>query len=995
MKKTEKMSSKQTTLFQTWGYEGNSYLSQPKSSQPPKKSPAETAFLQVQNDEDDALLAEALEKSLHEASRDPMNFEELPVIPNTQATEQIPGFDLTSGRTWIYPTNYPVRTYQYDIVQSSLFDNTLVSLPTGLGKTFIAAVVMYNFYRWYPRGKVVFMAPTKPLVTQQIEACYNIMGIPQEETSVMTGNVAVSTRAKAWQQKRVFFMTPQVMSNDLARGLFPASEVKLLVVDEAHRAQGDYAYCQVVKELQKSRANFRVVALSATPGSDLHAVRMMLQNLLISRIELRNEDSPDIVPYTFKRKIDKIVVPISGELKAMKEKFLTILEIFIKRLAKVNALSRRGNSTNPLHYTKFGILQSRDEFRQNPSGRLDNHQRGVVEGDFSSAMTLYHAYDLLVLHGLRSFYNFMAKSAGESSDSPNTTNTSLAGTGGSGSPATSTYVNRRLKYDLNRMPMWSEIMTELKEKFSGDFNNSRLGSKGPQLLSQFGAASKSQGSKEKEMPLGHPKLEKLRDVVTAHFESKKGVETRVMIFSQYRDSVQEIAALLHQYRPLVKVMEFVGQSGTAGKKGLSQKEQIEVVRRFREGGYNTLVATCVGEEGLDIGDVDLIVCYDVSKSPIRLVQRMGRTGRKREGRIIVLVAEGKEEQNYNQSMYCKNSINKAILEKHKLVNFLTLAPRMVPKGIDPVCHKMVMKVGTFVSAKSGKSNIGPEKNKKITSMMKKGVDKVTSYRKSCGYLTDAESEEFAKMYPNCEDLFANVPKIPKREELWAWSKGDILENIIEQNEQRKVDENEYQFADWNLWQNSIDSRFLVSQSSKSKIFCEILRKEEPPVQDEQIVPVIEDPVDDDNDEITFLNCSPIQPMETEVEDEVEVIEMPIESDAKTEVPKKRNILADLLEDDPANKLYGTDEYFNRVTDKIDRMIKALENRPIPKFDVTEALCNFRKTKRNQNRAMDLDRRSPSPVYLSQADQEKSQETSTPMAPCSSNFNFRIHFQRFF
>lgn len=77
----------------------------------------------------------------------------------------------------------------------------------------------------------------------------------------------------------------------------------------------------------------------------------------------------------------------------------------------------------------------------------------------------------------------------------------------------------------------------------------------------------------------------------------------------------------------------------AGKKGLTQKEQLEVVRRFRDGGYNTLVATCVGEEGLDIGEVDLIVCYDVSKSPIRLVQRMGRTGRKREGRIIILVTE--------------------------------------------------------------------------------------------------------------------------------------------------------------------------------------------------------------------------------------------------------------------------------------------------------------------------------------------------------------------
>ena len=75
------------------------------------------------------------------------------------------------------------------------------------------------------------------MVAQQIEACYKIMGIPQDETSEMTGNVAVSNREKAWKQKRVFFLTPQVMSNDLSRGLFPSSTVKLLVVDEAHRAQ--------------------------------------------------------------------------------------------------------------------------------------------------------------------------------------------------------------------------------------------------------------------------------------------------------------------------------------------------------------------------------------------------------------------------------------------------------------------------------------------------------------------------------------------------------------------------------------------------------------------------------------------------------------------------------------------------------------------------------------------------------------------------------------
>ena len=66
------------------------------------------------------------------------------------------------------------------------------------------------------------------------------------------------------------------------------------------------------------------------------------------------------------------------------------------------------------------------------------------------------------------------------------------------------------------------------------------------------------------------------------------------------------------------------------------------MHKFRVGGYNTLISTCVGEEGLDIGEVDLIVCFDAHKSPIRLVQRMGRTGRKREGRIVMLITEGKE-----------------------------------------------------------------------------------------------------------------------------------------------------------------------------------------------------------------------------------------------------------------------------------------------------------------------------------------------------------------
>ncbi len=114
------------------------------------------------------------------------------------------------------------------------------------------------------------------------------------------------------------------------------------------------------------------------------------------------------------------------------------------------------------------------------------------------------------------------------------------------------------------------------------------------------------------------------------------------------------------------------------------------------------MATCVGEEGLDIGEVDLIVCFDAAKSPIRLVQRMGRTGRKRDGRIIVMVTEGKEDQIYNKSQSNKKSIHRAIKEGCRNLTFFKQSPRMVPRYISPQVHKMHMTIGEFVSSKSGR-----------------------------------------------------------------------------------------------------------------------------------------------------------------------------------------------------------------------------------------------------------------------------------------------------
>jgi ERCC4-related helicase len=155
--------------------------------------------------------------------------------------------DEVAALTWIYPTNVSVRQYQVDICRAALERNTLVCLPTGFGKTLIAAVLIYNFYRFYPTGKIVFMAPTRPLVFQQINACKVIMCLPESDIAHLEGSVSADKRFNIWNKSRIFFCTPQILANDLQSGnCGDPKRFVLVVFDEAHRATDNYAYSQVV-----------------------------------------------------------------------------------------------------------------------------------------------------------------------------------------------------------------------------------------------------------------------------------------------------------------------------------------------------------------------------------------------------------------------------------------------------------------------------------------------------------------------------------------------------------------------------------------------------------------------------------------------------------------------------------------------------------------------------------------------------------------------------
>ncbi|OQR92174.1 DEAD/DEAH box RNA helicase [Achlya hypogyna] len=570
---------------------------------------------------------------------DPMVIPEESVVMGAQ-------IDRDLATQWIYPSNYPVRTYQQTITRAALFHNTLVCLPTGLGKTLIAAVVMYNYYRWFPTGKIVFMAPTKPLVSQQIQACHNVMPFAHSDMAELQGNVAPTRRKQLWAEKRVFFCTPQSMQNDVELGNCDVTKFVCVVVDEAHRATGNYAYVMVVKAIAAKISGFRVLALSATPGAKFDVIQEVISNLRISHIECRSGDDPDVRKYTHSRQEEIIKCKMNGEVSSVRVQFLKLFQPILHRLCTSQLFHIR----DPDKLTRWVITSARDRMR---SGGQPPKYR-TAEVDFALLLSLIHGKDVLTTHGIGNFKSYLDGFVGDRVGGPKKT---------------------LVESDDFRM-----LRSLVEAQVGGGRQNTN-----------------------------NPKLIQLQNVLQEHFtrHSNGGSSTRAIVFTQYRESVSEIVALLTPLAPLIKVQAFVGQGAGKGKeKGQTQKQQQAIVAKFRDGEFNVLAATCIAEEGLDIGEVDLIVSFDCLTSPVRMIQRMGRTGRKRVGRVVLLVTEGDEEKKLERSVASAKSVNRSLTifkDKFKYVP----GPRMVPRGVHPDVMESQMVVPTFQA-----SLIGGKKAKK-------------------------------------------------------------------------------------------------------------------------------------------------------------------------------------------------------------------------------------------------------------------------------------------
>jgi len=485
------------------------------------------------------------------------------------------------------------REFQVNIAGESAKEPTLVVLPTGLGKTVVALLVIADILR-DRKGKVLFLAPTKPLVDQHAEFLSQNLQIG--DITLFTGEVSPEKRAEMWKESRVIVSTPQVISNDLENSRGSLKDVALIVFDEAHRAVGDYSYVDIADRYHSEVDNPLILGMTASPGSDIDKIAEVCKNLGITNIAIRSELDEDVAPYVYGIAIDRAYVDVPEEMERIIDLLQEILDEKIKALKKYKLLDerRRPNTRDLLEVGN--VLRARLN-----SGRKNFHLfRGLSIQ--AGAIKINHGIDLAKSQGSDSLRKYISRIVEDSQTK-------------GGSRASKELV-KDSRFEMVR-----------------------------RLLDQSDAEN--------------PKLDKVNQIVRDQLSSKP--DSLIIVFTHYRDTCERVTRLLEEL-PEAHPVRFVGQAKHGEDNGLRQREQRQIVDDFKAGKYNVLVATSVAEEGLDIPSTELVVFYEPIPSEIRTIQRRGRTGRKRPGRVVVLLARDTKDEIYHYSSRRKERSMRSKLE---------------------------------------------------------------------------------------------------------------------------------------------------------------------------------------------------------------------------------------------------------------------------------------------------------------------------------------------
>ena len=287
------------------------------------------------------------------------------------------------------------RTYQEVIAASALKANTLVVLPTGLGKTVIAAMVAA---RRAEEGKILFLAPTKPLVEQHIGAFDDLLEVERPQMSIMTGDTRPDQRYLLWEEKDIFFATPQVVENDLIAGEVPVEELSLVIFDEAHRASGEYSYNFISDKMPDNHR----MALTASPGGDKEEIEQVAENLRIQNFEVRTEDHPNVEPYIEEKNIQWTRVSLDDRFK----KTLEHIEKAYRRQLK--ELKKNGHINSVANVHKGDLLELRGKIGSQLSSKDDPSLYQAIS-HVATGLKISQTKEMLETQGVTQCYHYLDK----------------------------------------------------------------------------------------------------------------------------------------------------------------------------------------------------------------------------------------------------------------------------------------------------------------------------------------------------------------------------------------------------------------------------------------------------------------------------------------------------------------------------------------------------------------------------------------------------------
>jgi Fanconi anemia group M protein len=498
------------------------------------------------------------------------------------------------------------REYQRRIVERALMANTLVVLPTALGKTVIAELVAAELLHRYPGCRVLMMAPTKPLALQHRESIVRHLKLEREEVATVTGEMP--DRSMIWDDPkvRVITATPQTVWNDYRRGLVRLEEFALLVFDECHRSRSRYAYTRLAGEYVRRCPYPLILALTASPGSEEEKVVEVVRNLWIEQIVWMTEDDEEVARYIPGIKASWVRVALPEQYEAIRQVIKRMIESTLARL-RIDGLPVPEEVNRKVLIGLMNRLKA--EIEAGVKGP-NMHYMALI----SATLSLYHALEL---------------------------------------------IESQHVYSLRR------YLEEIQES---ELRSHRMVAGMPEFRRLVMMAN--------ECNVDHTKVNALLTVLTAHFAEKK--DDRVLVFANIRSTAEVLVERLKErgYRAAL----FVGKAEGKGGPRMTQEEQMRVLKAFREGACNVLVATSIGEEGLDIPECGLVVFYEPAVSGIRYIQRRGRTGRRLPGKVVILVAEGTVDEYYFREGYRRARKMERILKQasEKTVRVLRRAERPQP-----------------------------------------------------------------------------------------------------------------------------------------------------------------------------------------------------------------------------------------------------------------------------------------------------------------------------